>query len=269
MSFNNKFSNLGHPQKIWTVSAINGELAKLRSVHRAIHDKFEPGDRLVYTGNYLGGMNAEPLKVMDELLLFRRAIMAIPGVEAEDIVYLRGQQEELWHKIQHLQFAPNASQVVEWMIQRHPGMGSILEAYGSSVAEVSRIAREGVMSLTRWSNSLKSHIRSFPGHEKFFTTLRRAAFTENSESNDNNLLFVHAGINPARRLTDQGDEFWWSTRNFNSMEPYAPFRTVVRGYDPEGGGVHVSPSCISLDGGGQLVCAQLSDCGDVLQILAA
>lgn len=273
MTFKNKFTNLGHPNQIWTVSAIYGELEKLTAIHKALYEKFRPGDRLVYTGNYLGGTNASPVKTLDELLYFRRTLMAVPGVDAEDIVYLRGRQEELWSKILQLQFAPNASEVVEWMVTHNPEIGSILSAYGSSLEELRRVSREGIISLTRWSNFLKAKIRALPGHEKFFTVLRRAAFTELRHSNDNNLLFVHAGVNPARQLADQGDEFWWATKNFNTMEPYAPFKSVVRGHDPDRGGIHIGKASISLDGGcgrgGKLVCAQLTGTGEVLEILAA
>jgi serine/threonine protein phosphatase 1 len=142
------------------------------------------------------------------------------------------------------------------------------------LTELSRISREGILNLTRWSMVLKTRIRSEPGHEKFFTVLRLAAFTENKHSNDNNLLFVHAGLDPARPLAAQRDQFWWSFKGFNQMTaPYLPFRSVIRGHDPERQGVHVGPAVISLDGGcghgGQLVCAQLSNIGEVLEILAA
>lgn len=273
MTANTKFSNLGQPNRIWTVSAIHGQLGRLASIHKAIYEQFKPGDRLVYTGNYLGGQDAQPLETLNELLYFRRTLLALPGMEADDIVYLRGRQEELWSKVLQLQFASNASLVVEWMVQHSPEIHSILCAYGSSLEELRRVAREGVMSLTRWSAVIKGHMRAQPGHEKFFTVLRRAAFTTDPHSNDNNLLFVHAGLNPARQLADQGDEFWWATKNFNAMQPYSTFKSVVRGHDPDHGGIHIGQSSISLDGGcghgGQLVCARLSGAGEVLEILAA
>jgi serine/threonine protein phosphatase 1 len=268
-----KFSNLGQASRIWTIAAIHGQLDRLTAIHKALFDKFRPGDRVVYTGNYLGGDGAQPLRTLDEILYFRRTLMAVPGVEDDDIVFLRGRQEELWSKILQLQFAPNACQVVEWIAQNAPEIDSILKGYGSSLDDLGRVAREGVMSLTRWSGVVKGNMRAQAGHEKFFTVLRRAAFTENSPSNDNTLLFVHAGLNPARGLTDQGDEFWWSTKNFNSMAPYAPFKSVVRGHDPDRGGIHIGESSVSLDGGcgrgGQLVCAHISGTGDILEIFAA
>jgi hypothetical protein len=274
MSFKSKFSNLGHPNKIWVVSAIHGELDRLITVHQSLYGKFRAGDRLVYTGNYLGGAKARPIETLDEILHFRRTLMAKPGLMAEDIVYLRGTQEELFGKLLQLQFAPNAGTVVEWMAKHHPDINSVLQAYDTSLTEVSRIAREGILNLTRWSMALKTRIRAEPGHEKFFTVLRLAAFTENRHTNDNNLLFVHAGLDPEKPLAAQGDQFWWAFKGFNKIEtPYLPFRSVIRGHDPEHQGIHVTPGFISLDGGcghgGKLVCAQLSNMGDVLDILAA
>ena len=274
MSFKTKFSNIGHPNKIWVISAIHGEVERLISVHQSLYAKFKPGDRLIYTGNYLGGASAKPVPTLDELLHFRRTLMAKPGVMAEDIVYLRGIQEELFGKLLQIQFAPNASQIADWMTKYHPDMDSVLQAYGASLPELSRTAREGILNLTRWSVALKNSIRSEPGHEKFFTVLRLAAFTENRHTNDNNLLFVHAGLDPEKPLAAQGDQFWWAFKGFNKIPaPYSPFRSVIRGHDPERNGIQVTPGYISLDGGcghgGKLVCAQLSNMGEIIEILAA
>jgi len=281
MSFKNKFSNLGHPNHIWTVSAIHGEYGQLVAIHKAIFERFKPGDRVVYTGNYLGSKFAQPVETLDEILNFKKALTEQAGIPAEDIVYLRGVQEELWSKLLQIQFAPSPLQVVEWMTAHHPDMDSILRGYGSTLEEAARTAREGIINLTRWSCFLKAKIRAKPGHEQFFTGLRRAAFTEHdparfgplNDNVDSNLLFVHCGLDPALPLAAQEDRFWWASKNFNSLEPYRPFRAVIRGHDPEHGGIHVGKASISLDGGcgngGKLVCAQLSNRGDVLEILAA
>ncbi len=281
LSFNNKFANLGHPNRIWTVSAIHGEHSQLVSVHRAVFDRFAPGDKLVYTGNYLGSKYAKPLETLDELIHYRSALVQRYGVPSDDVVFLRGVQEELFTKLQQLQFAPNPPQVVEWMTEKYPELDSILRAYDSSLAEAARTAREGILNLTRWSNTLKARIRAENGHENFFSDLRRAAFTEHKPKrgfagNDNppsNILFVHAGIDPARSLDQQGDSFWWASKNFNVMEPFLPFKSVVRGHDPELNGVHRGKACLSLAGncgyGGKLVCAQLTGTGEILEILAA
>lgn len=275
MSFNMKFSSLGSPNRIWTISAINGQLQPLVDIHKAIFDRFTPGDRVVYTGNYLGGENARPLEVLDELLFFRRTLLAREGAMANDFVYLRGIQEELLDKFLQLQFAPDARRIVEWIADKHPEMHGILCAYGTSLPDAGRVSREGVISLTRWTAFLKKQMRKTAGHEVFFAALRRAAFTDKGEDCKNdNLLFVHAGIDPEATLTRQGDSFWWKAKDFNSLEAACPpFRSVVRGFDPAHGGVHIGKAAISLDGGcgygGRLVCARLSDAGDVQELIAA
>jgi hypothetical protein len=113
-------------------------------------------------------------------------------------------------------------------------------------------------------------VRRHPGHEKFFSVLRRAAFTEHTTSNDNNLLFVHAGLDPQLPLISQGDNFWWAFRQFSGIqEAYHPFKSVIRGFDPDHQGLKIGPVTVSLDGGSQLLCAEMSGQGDVLEILAA
>lgn len=278
-SFNARFSNLGHPNGIWVVSAIHGQAAQLAAVHDKLYENFRPGDRLVYTGNYLGGDNARPIDTLNGILSFRRRLLARPGMRAEDFTYLRGMQEEMWRKILQLQFELNPRDAVEWMATHHPEMGHILKAYGSSFEAASHAARQGAMALTRWTTALKAQIASHAGHDMLFTTLRRAAFTElrlvnEADSTPCNLLFVHAGINPRLPLLSQGDHFWWASKNFNALaEPYAPFRAVIRGHDPDRNGIHVGRAAISLDGGcgrgGQLICARIETSGKIADMLAA
>lgn len=274
-SFSEKFTNLGEPRKIWTIAAVHGQRGCLARVHDKIFAEFQPGDRLIYTGNYLcAEKNAQPVDVINDLLAFRRQLMSQPGVMAEDIIYLRGVQEELWTKLTQIQMAQSPRQIIEWIEQSYPEMDALLKAYGTSLLEAGRVAREGILSLTRWSGALKKNLREHSGAEKFFTSLRRAAFTDQHQSNDNNILFVHAGINPTKTLTEQNDQFWWAHKNFTAMRiAYAPFRTVIRGSDPQGAGVQVGDINVSLDGGcgkgGQLICAQFSAAGDILDVYAA
>ena len=278
MSFKTSFCNLGQPRRIWTVSAVRGQLERLALIHNHIFEHCRPGDRVLYTGNYFAGAKAAPAATLDELLYFRRSLLARPGMMPDDFVYLRGVQEELWSKLLQIHFAPSARNVVEWIAAHHPEMDSLLSCYGSSLTDVARTAREGIVPLTKWTIYLREQMRARPGHEKFFTLLRRAAFTEHradpARSNETNILFVHGGLDPQRPLTAQGDSFWWAARSFGGMqEPYYPFRTVIRGCDPDGGGVKVGTVSVSLDGGcgrgGQLVCAQIAPDGEVLSIEAA
>ncbi len=265
MSFKNKFSNLGQPRKIWVMAAIHGAQARLVTLHKTLFGKIAPGDRLLYTGNYLSGQEALPIETLDEILYFRRTLLALPDMQTEDFVYLRGIQEELWSKLLQLQLTPSPRQVIDWMVRRYPEMEAVLNGYGSSFDEAARVAREGVLSMTKWTSALKLSVRLHPGHEKFFSILHRAAFTENLTSNDNNLLFVHAGLDPQLPLVAQGDNFWWASKQFSQIqETYHPFKSVIRGFDPDHQGLRIGPATVSLDGGDQLLCAEMSGQGDVL-----
>ena len=268
-----RFANLGAPNRIWTVSAIYGDTMRLEAVHNAIYNHFEPGDRLLYFGNYTGGDCAETrsaTETIDHLLFFRKCLLALPGVQAEDIVYLRGVQEELWQKLLQLQFAHDPAAVLEWMVEN--GLEQTLNDYGGSVQDGRRVVREGILSLTRWTNSLRQNIRRHTGHTAFMSSIKRAAFTSDSAP----LLFVHAGIDVNKPLTTQSDSFWWKGKSFNSInQPYDPFSYVIRGFDPNADGLNINGVTMSLDSTTRdmdapaLTCGLIAGDGNVLDILTA
>lgn len=276
MSFHERFSNIGSPNRIWVVSAIHGQRRRLVEIHKNLFETVSADDRIVYAGNFFCGQKAEPLATLRELVHFRRTITADGRIKADDIVYLRGAQEELFTKLLQLQFAHNPEHIVDWIAQRHPEMTMLLQDFGTSLDEAQRTAREGILNLTRWSNAVKARLRMERDAEGFFTELKRAAFTDHPQRPDENILFVHAGINPRLPLTSQGDSFWWANREFDALDaPYAPFRTVIRGHDPLLRGVKVQNHAISLDGGcgrsiaGKLVCAEVLSSGKIREVIAA
>src|SRR5690606_4574452 len=199
-------------------------------------------DRLVYLGNYLG-RGAKVGATLDQLLAFRRALIARPGMFAADVVFLRGSQEEMWQKLLQLQFAPNPREVLDWMLTH--GIGATLAAYGSSAAQAASSARQGPLALTKWTNGLRAAMQSRPGHYLLMSALRRAAYTD-----DGALLFVHAGVDPARPLSAQSDSLWWGMGGFAGLDrPYGEFVRVVRGFDRAHPGIEVGPFTATIDGG--------------------
>lgn len=231
LAVDERFAELGTPARIWAIGAINGDTHRLAHIHDEIIDHIRPGDRLVYLGNYLGTAAADTSAV-EELLSFRRFVLAIPGMKVTDIVYLRGCVEEMWQKLLQLQFCPNPAEVLDWM-EGH-GIGHVLEAYGSSLAEARIYLRDRPMGLTKWTNRLRAARRAKPGHEVFSTILKRAAFTRHPNGSPGPLLFVHAGIDPRAPLTAQGDNFWWGWRHLAKLtsEGYGPYQKIIRGYAP-------------------------------------
>lgn len=264
-SADSKFARLRRAARIWAVPAIHGDAARLQAVHGALETRFAPGDRLVYLGNYFGH-GAQIVAAVDELLRFRRLILARPLMFAYDIVYLRGGQEEMWQKMLQLQFAVNPRQVFDWMLGQ--GVEATIRAYGGDPARGRLAMGGGPVAIGRWTGELRQRMAAQAGHQALMSILRRAAHTD-----DGNLLFVHAGLDPARPLAEQGDRLWWGHAGWASISsPYSGFARVVRGL---GRGAEADPSdyALTLDAGcgsgGPLIAACLSPAGDILEHIEA
>ena len=246
-----KFATLRNAGRVWAVASIHGEAERLSAVHRQIAERFEPGDRLVYLGNYLGH-GKEIRATIDGLLSFRLALLARPRMMACDIVFLRGAQEEMWAKLMQIHLALDPAEVLEWMLER--GLRETLEAYGGNAVHGVSRARLGATELARWAGELRAAMQSQPGHYNLMSALRRAALTKCGS-----LLFVNAGIDNRRPLETQGDSLWWGDGFDRITQPYGSFKLIVRGYDRNQRGVRFTAHTATLDGGcgsgGQLVAA--------------
>lgn len=268
-----RFASLGAPERIFAIPSIHGHINKLHAAHETLFSQFQPGDRLVYLGNYTG-YGAYSRQTVDAILSFRRFLLSIPGVMPSDIVYLRGTQEEMWQKLMQLQFAPNPAQVLEWMLSQ--GLAQTMESYGIDTGEAMRVAREGVIRLAKWTESVRYRVYSYRGHDVFGAQFKRAAFTDCQFTPANGvcspLLFVNAGVDYTRPLEEQGDRFWWGNPHFKSIcAPYGHYQRIYRGFDPDNGGLHIGSIASTLDNncgrGGNLVFAEIAGNGDLLNLL--
>lgn len=259
-----RFIDLSAAKRIWVVAAALGDTDRLAALHDAIGARFEIGDRIVYSGNLMGGGNVRA--TIDEVLRFRRSVLALPPLYMpEDIVFLRGQQEEMWHKLLQIHFAPKPSDLLRWMLER--GVEATLRAYGGDPQEGYAAAQEGMVALTRWTGRLKAAMQAVPGHHAWFVSLRRYART-----GPHGLLVVHSGLDPTRPLDDQRDAFWWESAGFaGAAAGYQGFARIVRGFDPANGGWAESGAALTIDAGcgrdGGLSAACLSTKGDILDRL--
>jgi serine/threonine protein phosphatase 1 len=266
MADNEIFARLSVPRRIWAIGSVHGEVDRLRDMHRIVLSQFADGDRLVYLGNFMG--RSESVRaVIDEMLRVRRKLLARPGMIIEDIVFLRGSQEEMWQKVLQLQFAPNPREVLPWVINQ--GVGATIQAYGGNLDEGLRAVRDGAVSITRWTNALRTAVRNAPGHGALMSALRRAALTD-----DGAVLLVNAGIDISRPLTAQSDSFWWGGTEFSAIDrPYGEVRRIVRGFDRAKQGAVDTEFTLSLDGGcgrgGKLLAGLLRADGRVQAIYEA
>ncbi len=253
--------------RIWAIGAVHGDVRRLERLHDAIADQIRFGDRIVYLGNMIGH-GAEIRETVDELVRFRQVFLARPPfVHPRDIIHLRGQQEEIWQKLQQLQFAVNPHEVLRWAFAH--GAEATLRAYGGDAETALACARGGAVALTRWSGSLRDAMRARPGHVALMNGLHRSAYTP-----DRSLLFVNSGINPQSAVDQQADAFWWSSDDFASISaPFDGFQNVVRGFDPARGGFKITPWTVNLDGGcgfgGSLIAACFTPDGEICSRLDA
>ena len=237
------FAVLPSRRRTWAVGSVHGNVSVLRALHGKLRPRLTPADNLVYLGNLIGH-GGDAIATVDEILLFRRTVMATHIIDQPGVIaYLRGRQEEIWQKLLQIQIAPNPREVLEWMVRQ--GIAATVGAYGGSIDEGRRAAAMGSAALSQWTNRLRAAMRSHDGHERLMSALRRAAYAE-----DGTLLFVSAGIDVSRPLSEQSDSFWWGGRDFEDMEgAYGDFGRVVRGFDIRNRGVWTKPWAVSLDGG--------------------
>lgn len=260
---------MGKPNRIWAISAIHGNIDRLVNMHDEIFKDIKTGDRILYMGNYTG-YGPQARQCIDEILAFRRTILAKPSMIPSDLLYLRGRQEEMWDKLLQLPFAPNPQNVLLWMLGN--GLSETLRSYGLCPHDGIEACQKGVMGITKWTNQIRKAIRSNAGHEKFMTNYVRAALTDQEATYP--MLFVHAGLDSNKPLEAQGDNFWWLSDSFETMQSaYKPFEKVIRGYDPKHRGVYLNCISATIDGGcgfgGELVCAGFTPDGSVEELLQA
>jgi serine/threonine protein phosphatase 1 len=260
------------PERLWAIPAVHGLVHRLQPVANAIAARLEPGDAVIFLGNLIGdvddGETSDVASTLDLALALRRRTLALPGARACDAVFLRGTQEEMWTKLEHLHFAQSPGEVLRWMLQR--GLAGTIAAYGGAgaISEGERAVRDGPMAIARWTTTLRQALRAHPGHVEWLAAIRRAAL-----SDDGRLLAVHHGVDTTKPLDLQGDAFWWGGGTaFEAIDaPYNGIERFVRGFDRSHPGVVDQPFTLTLDGGcgfgGPLLGALLDSRGRVLDVV--
>ena len=222
MSEPSAIARLRRAARIWAIASVHGEATRLARLHEALAARLDLGDRLVYLGN-LFGVGPDSKAAAAEAIRFRRAVIARPGGFVNDVVFLRGRQEEMWQKLLSLQLAPNPVEVLKWMLEQ--GAGSTIAAYGGLPEEGLAAARAGAVAIARWTGRLREAFHAEAGHEPMMTALKRAAV-----SDDGTILFVSAGLDIAKPLAVQSDSFWWGCTPFEAIrnDTWAPWTALVR-----------------------------------------
>jgi len=219
-----QFLELKFSKKIWAIGSVHSHLESFETIKEHILKYFLYGDKLVFLGNIIGfGNNSK--ETLSSVLDMRNYLLSKFLLQPEDIVFLRGAQEEMFLKLLQLQTAPNPSDIIKWMFDH--GVDKTVESYGFDKDEIINISNQGTMSINRLTRSLKKNISNNPAHNEYYLNLRHAAFTDTKK-----ILFVNRGVDISRPLSAQNDCFWWGYHNFSKLDkPYKTFVKIVRGYE--------------------------------------
>jgi serine/threonine protein phosphatase 1 len=248
--------------RIWALGAAMGDDKALEALGRTLLARWQRPDKLVVLGNMLGA-SGDSARTLDLMLRLRRRVMAVNV--ACDALFLRGAQEEMWHKLLALQFAMTPLDVLDWMLAR--GLAATIAAYGGDIGEGRTACRLGPSAIARWTTGLRKLQAMRPGHADLLNALLRAAI-----SPDGRLLLSAAGVDASRPVDDQADAFWWNRQNDRALADklargagagWQGIRRLVRGTgaatgenDDDGLVLTVSrdrPALVALDGEGALI----------------
>ncbi len=252
-NLDDRFRDLGAPRRLFAVGALDGDAIRLRLLHDCLLDLMQPGDCIVYLGDYVN--RRDGLAALDELLLFRRMMMIRPGIEAADFVYLRGTYEEAWQRLLRLPFAREPEKALERFLDE--GAEYYRPAYGIDYRDGKNAVRVGIPAIMRWAHHLRLELRAHEGHEPLLRSMRRAAFTSGRQK----LLFVPCGFDPAKILAEQDHALWSGVSGFGRIvAPAQGYARIIRGRDAAGLGLHAGDATLTLDpmdGKGPVLCAEI------------
>ena len=254
-------ANVPKGRRTWVIGAVYGDSARLIKVHNNIKDMYQKGDVIVYLGNLMGH-GYDVGGVLDESFRFRNYLLNQAGANFEEIIFLRGMQEEMWHKLLKLQFAPKPEDVYLWLLDH--GIKGSLNAYGADFQEGLIAMRKGSVAISGWTEHLNQLQNDSHGHKEILNSLKHAAVTQ-----DKRVLFTSCSIDTSLPLSAQGDTFWCGTAGQPDFyHPYENFSLVVMGQSNRNNyGVHCYPYYLHVNSGGgrsataPLCCALLD--GDV------
>tara|TARA_B100000579_G_C22806792_1_gene842969 strand:- start:860 stop:1672 length:813 start_codon:yes stop_codon:yes gene_type:complete len=223
LNSDNKFQEFKDVKNIWAIGSIHSSLDSFQSIKNYILSNFNKGDKLIFLGNIIGFGN-KSREIISDVLKLRFDLMARFKLNHEDVVFLRGAQEEMFSKLLQLQIAPNPIEIIDWIFNH--GVDQTVMSYNFDPKEFKNVVTQGTIQINKLTSKLNHQISTLPGHKEFFSNLKHAAYSETKE-----VLFVNRGVDLSRPLSAQNDCFWWGYQNFSLIKkPYNTFNRIVRGY---------------------------------------
>jgi serine/threonine protein phosphatase 1 len=196
---------------IFAIGDIHGCLKELTLLHKNIfaHDKFEvKKDLLIYLGDYIDrGKNSK--EVINQILKLK-----YKGIK---IISLMGNHDQFM-----IDFLFNKKNNIEnWL---NFGLDQTIRSYGIEVVE---FIKDGFGDdiIDKLRNTLLDNMEK--EHINFFKNLEISFLSEK-------YFFVHAGIDPKKRLEDQTkQDFLWSRSKEFFDKDFKSEKVIVHGHTPE------------------------------------
>ena len=133
MNKKSNFIDLKGANRIWAVGSVHSNFNSFKTIKEYIYKNFKKDDKLVFLGNVIGlGSNAK--ETLSSIIDLRFKIMSKFRLESDTVIFLRGAQEEMFHKLLQLQTAPNPIEIINWMFDH--GVDKSLQSYGFSNDEI-------------------------------------------------------------------------------------------------------------------------------------
>ena len=223
MQIKSQFAEFKSCNKIWAIGSIHSNFDSFVKIKKYIIKNFEQNDKIIFLGNIVG-VGDLAKETLSSVIDMRLKLMSRFYLYSEDIIFLRGAQEEMFLKLLQLQTAPNPNEILLWMYEH--GVDKTIDSYGLNSKELLKISLQGTIAINKFTSLLNKAIINYNGHREYFSNLSHAAFPKSKL-----VLFVNRGVDIASPLSAQSDCFWWGYHNFSKLnKPYRTFKKIVRGY---------------------------------------
>ena len=127
MDKNSNFIELQFSKKIWAIGSIHSNIDSFESIKDHILKSFSNGDKLIFLGNIIG-IQKNTKETLSSVISMRNYLLSKFLLKPDDIIFLRGAQEEMFLKLLQLQTAPNPYDIVKWIFEH--GVDKTVESYG-------------------------------------------------------------------------------------------------------------------------------------------
>ena len=225
---------------IYAIGDIHGCLTQLTSLHKKIlsNDKFKVNeDLLVYLGDYIDrGLNSK--QVIEQIIKLKKKQIKI--------ILLMGNHEEMMTDF----LFNKKNNIKDWL---NFGADQTFKSYDVEIVEFIKDGFDDNV-INKLRDKLLEKMSS--DHIDFFNNLELTYSTEK-------YLFVHAGIDPKKKLIDQNKkDYLWSRSSDFFHKNFKSEKIIIHGHTPEENFIN-DPHRINVDTGcyfsGKLSCVCLND----------